>query len=393
MHNEGWIKKALDDIATDGRERTLNVYPTVGGVINLDGKPALNFSSNDYLNLSKHPAVRLGAIKALEEYGPGSCASRLVTGTLPCHAELEEELAEFMKFSRCLVVGTGYLANLTAVNTILGRDDFVVADRLVHASLIDGMILSQSKILRFRHNDLEDLRGILQKVNERRKKTQRLLVITESVFSMDGDLAPITEIATLAHEFGGMLLVDEAHALGVFGENGRGIVPESGVKELVNLVTGTLSKSFASYGGFILSSREMQKLIINRGRSFIYNTALPPSVIGSSLAALKVMKNNGEMGVELLRRARKFRNELRLSGLDLIHSESQIIPLLVGDNNRAVQLSARLKEKGVIGVPIRSPTVPEGTARIRLSVTLAHSDEQLSRAAELVAEAVREEGL
>ncbi len=383
MRAEEWIGKELARLETAKLDRRLVSYPGVGGWIEMEGRRVMNLSSNDYLDLAYHPEVRAASRDFLERYGCGATASRLVSGTLAAHEELEEALAAHKGRPAALVFGSGFLANIGAIPALVGRGDSVIADKLVHASIIDAIVLSRANFYRFRHNDLDHLRSLLDRPAEGRR-----LVVTESVFSMDGDLAPLTEIVSLAVDHGAMVMVDEAHATGVFGSSGGGLIRECGLEESVNVSMGTLSKALGGYGGFIACSNDLKKLLVNRARGFIYTTGLPPAVVGSALGALKAVERIGDLGTRLLANASAFRRRLRDAGLDTGGSESQIVPVILGDNGRTLAVADRLRSAGILAAAIRPPTVPEGTARLRLSVTLAHTPEDLARAAEAIIEAV-----
>ena len=388
MQGEDWMESALAELRAAHLERRLTTYPATGGRITLDGRTLLNFSGNDYLGLARHPRVIEAAAKALHEYGAGATASRLVTGTLPLHEELERRLAEFKGYPSALVFGSGYLTNAGTISAVMGPDDLVLADRLAHASLIDAAVLSRARLLRFRHNDPTHLDELLSTHPGRRR-----LVVTESVFSMDGDLAPLPDLAAVAAKHDAMLLVDEAHATGVFGPGGAGLISEQGLADRVTLSMGTLSKALGGYGGFVACSESMRAWLINRARAFIYTTAPPPSALGAALGALTVLSKRPDIGRELLSRAARFRKCLADAGLNTLNSASQIVPLNVGDNAKAVALAQRLKEEGLLAVAIRPPTVPPGTARIRFSISLAHEPADLENAAETIIGAARAEGL
>ena len=388
MNREAWIEELLIGLRAEHAERRICVYPGSGGKVRMDGREFLNFSSNDYLSLSKHPRVVAAARQALDEYGAGSAASRLVTGTLPIHEQLERRLADFKGYPAALVFGSGYLANAGVIPSLVSRDDTVFADKLVHASLIDAIRLSRAELVRFRHNDIRHIEELLKK-----NPAGRRLVVTESVFSMDGDLAPLPEIAAAASKHDAMLMIDEAHATGVFGPSGSGLIREHQIESFVNVSMGTLSKAMGSYGGFVACSTNMRELFVNRARAFIYTTALPPSVMASSIAALDVLRTSPELGVELLKRAELFRKTLKAAGLDTMQSASQIIPVRVGENAKALALAERLRASGILAVAIRPPTVPHGSARLRLSITLDHSDNDLARAAEIIITAAKAEGV
>lgn len=345
----------------------------------------LNFSSNDYLNLARHPAVVAAAERALHAAGAGATASRLVSGTQPLHEELEARLARLKGYPAALLFGSGYLANLGILGALVGRDDQVFADRLVHASLMDAAVLSRAELLRFRHNDAQHLDELLQKNSGGSRK----LVVTESLFSMDGDLAPLPEIAAVAQRHGALLLVDEAHATGVFGPGGSGLIREHKLESAVNLSMGTASKALGGYGGFVACSESMRALLINRARAFIYTTAPPPAAVGAALGALDLLAQNPGWGAKLLCRAGVFRDALRAAGFDVMSSASQIIPIQVGANARTLELAEKLRDAGLLVIAIRPPTVPEGTARLRLSVTLAHNEGDLAYAADVIRAALR----
>jgi len=334
----------------------------------------LDFSSNDYLNFSRDPRVVAGAQSALEQFGAGSTASRLVSGSLACHTRFEMELAAWKDCDAALLFGSGYLTALGCVRSFVGQGDVVLADRLSHACLLDAGRGSGARVDRFRHNDLEHLDARLAKHHGK-----RVLVVTESVFSMDGDLAPIEEIAELvAANPHAMLLVDEAHAAGVFGP---GLAHQV---DGVDLQMGTLSKSFGSYGGYVGLSADHKDWLVNTSRSLIYTTAPPPASIGAALAGLKILRDEPELGDRLLERAGEFCRKLWEAGFDTLDSDSQIVPLVIGEDGDCLAAAAELKAEGIHVVAIRPPTVPEGTARLRFSITLAHSAEELDRTADTV---------
>lgn len=384
-----WIEAGLRQLREDGLERSLRELPGTGGKIRAAEGDLINFSSNDYLDFARNEKIISAAVDALKSYGAGSVSSRLVSGTLPCHSELERRLAKFKGLPAALVFGSGYLTNLGVIPALVDREGVIIADKLAHASLIDGSILSRANLKRFQHNDCDHLVKLLQNEKSARQK----LVITESVFSMDGDLAPLKEIASVCTEHNAMLLVDEAHATGIFGPSGAGQVRELKLENQTAVSMGTLSKSIGAYGGFVACSSELHDWFVNRARAFIYSTALPPVMAGAALEALNILEHTPALGRELLSRAENFRRRLQQAGLNTGNSASQIIPLIAGKNEKALALAGRLRERGILAVAIRPPTVPEGTARIRLSVTLGHSENDLSRAANLIIEAARAEGL
>jgi 8-amino-7-oxononanoate synthase len=383
---EDWIEPILNSAREQGLERRARVYPEAGGIIKIDGKEIINFSSNDYLDLARHPHVMDRAREALDQYGVGSTASRLVTGTLPIHEELEERLAREKGYEAALVFGSGYMANAGTIPVLAGREDIIFADRLVHASMIDACRLSGAKLVRFAHNDPEALE---QRLQQHADHGGRKLIITESVFSMDGDLAPLREIADLGEKYGVMVMVDEAHASGAFGPEGAGLIREHGLENTVTVSMGTMSKAMAGYGGYIACSASLRRLLISSARAFIYTTAPPPAVIGSALGALDVFEASPRLGSILQANADYFRSLLHDAGLDTMQSRSQIIPVVIGDNEKTLAVSQKLREEGIIAAAIRPPTVPAGSARLRISITLAHLVDDLERAAKLIISAVK----
>jgi 8-amino-7-oxononanoate synthase len=386
---ETWIDDEQQVRRLHGLERQLTAWNRTGPLLELGGRTVLNFSSNDYLGLARHPHVLKRAGEALQRYGAGATASRLVVGSLDCHDELEARLAGLKGYPAALVFGSGFAANLGLVGALVGREDHVFIDRLAHASLVDAAVLSRAKVHRFQHNESPHLDRLLAGAPGKGRR----LVLTESVFSMDGDLAPLADIARIAEQQGAMVLVDEAHATGVFGPRGAGRVRAEGVEALVNLSMGTLSKALGGGGGFVACSEAMRVRLINHARTFVYSTAIPPVMVGAALGALEVMEREPDLGARLLSRAEKFRLRLQSAGVVTGDSVSQIIPVMIGDNERAMRLHRRLLDEGLLVVPIRPPTVPPGSARLRLSIMLDHTDEALDQAAELIIKGMQAEGL
>ncbi len=371
MKNESWLEDSLKILREQHLEREIHTRRS----------PArLDFSTNDYLALSRHPAVTAAAAKALCDFGSGSTASRLVSGSLPIHDELEQQIAAHKGYPSALIFGSGYLANIGVLPTLVGRGDDVFADRLIHASLVDAIQLSRARLRRFHHNDI----GHLAELLARCPATGKRLVITESVFSMDGDLAPLPEIAAIAEHYEAMLMVDEAHALGVFGPSGAGLVAQHKLQSKVHVVMSTLSKAIGSYGATVACSDKLRSLLVHRARSLIYSTAPAPATIGAALGALEVMRTQPDMGRELLARADRLRTRLNELGFDTRPSASQIIPIRIGENEVALAFAERLRARGLRAIAIRPPTVPPGTARIRLSVTLAHAEADIDEAANTI---------
>lgn len=379
------IENDLKRLSEESLLRKPRELSALGTRIEMHGKTYLNFASNDYLNLSRRPEILAAAREALEQHGSGTGSARLLSGTSNLHAELEREFADFVGTESSVLFSAGYLANLAAVSTFARRNDVIFADKLVHASLIDACALSRAKLVRYRHNDLGHLRDLLRSESAVRKSDSEFVILSDAVFSMDGDLADLPGLSEVAKEFSAQLVVDEAHAIGVFGECGRGLVSAKGVEHEVFLRSATFSKAFASYGGIVACTSEAQKYLYSKARSFIFNTSLPASVVASSLAALKIIKAEPSLGLRLLAHAKYFADELTWRGVNVICKGSQIVPILVGSSERALVLSQKLMDQGIFAPAIRPPTVPEGEARIRFSITLGHTLEELARAAEVVA--------
>ncbi len=385
MHNETWIADELAQLRRGGLERQLRETP-LPGARHDDASQPLNFASNDYLGLCRAPELVAAAQAAAARWGAGAAASRLVTGTLPIHTLLEERLAELKGYPAALLFGSGYMANAGIIPAIVGRHDWLVVDRLAHASILDAAIISRAELRRFQHNDPQHLAEILR----RRPAGARCLIVTESVFSMDGDRAPLAEIAALAAQHDAMLMVDEAHATGVFGPGGAGLTAELKLESSVNIAMGTLSKALGAYGGFCACSNDMRALLVNRARALIFSTAPPPAAAGAALAALDYLAAHPDAGREVLARAASFRARLQAAGLNTGSSDSQIIPVIIGDNQRALEIAGALRQNGILAPAIRPPTVPAGTARIRFTVTLAHTPADLEQAAAIIIKIVKQ---
>jgi 8-amino-7-oxononanoate synthase len=349
----------------------------VAPIVERDGRRLLNLSSNNYLGLADHPAVK-AAMAAAAERGAGATSSRLVVGTDRHSLELEQRIAAFKGVEAALLFGTGYLANLGVLSAILSRDDAVFSDRLNHASIWDGIRLSRATLYRYDHADADHLESLLCE-SEGRGHARRLIV-TESVFSMDGDVAPLEAIADLAERFGAALVVDEAHAGGVFGPHGEGYGHHLGIEGRVDVSIGTFGKAFGVYGAYAAGSSAWIRYLVNRCRPFIFTTALPPAVIGGIEAALELVRQAHEPRRALAESATRFRTHLVGLGLDVATSTTQIVPVVVGENERALALAGALEERGVLAVAIRPPTVPPGTARLRFSLTAAHTDRDVDAA-------------
>lgn len=370
------IEEFLTIRAKEGLLRTLKpVFRRGDGVIYFNKKEYIDFSSNDYLGLSTHPKLIREAKKATDEFGTSSSASRLLSGDSQLHHRLEEKIADFKNKEAALFFNSGYQANAGIISSLYGKSDCIIMDRLSHASLIDGSLLSQAKLFRFRHNDAAHLELILKK---ERDKFKDVLIITETVFSMDGDIAPLEELVRLKEKYKCKIFVDEAHATGIFGKHGSGIVEEAGLAEKTDFIMGTFSKGLGGFGAYLAASQRVVDYLINACRSFIYSTALPPAVIACNLASIELIREEPDRRKELLAAAGYFRAGLKELGFD-VRGDSQIVPLILGSSRRAVEFAALIQKKGYWVLPIRPPAVPENEARLRFSLTTHHNKKILKK--------------
>lgn len=382
-----WIGTELASLDERSLRRRLRLAePRPGGRVCLDGRELLNLCSNDYLGL----ALDLGRIAAEIPVAPaGATASRLIVGNHPAVAALEAQLAAAKGTEAALLFGSGYLANVGTIPALVGPGDAVFSDRLNHASIVDGILLSRATLYRYRHGDTTHLRALL----EEHRGVPRKLLVTDSIFSMDGDLAPLREIAALRQEFGAILMVDEAHSAGLYGPGGAGLVAELGLRPAVDVQMGTLSKAYGCYGAYVAGSQRLIDWLINRARSVVYTTGLPPLLVELLRRALPLVAAANDRRHHLQANAAFWREGLRGLGLDIGASQSQVVPLLVGPADRALALAQDLEEHGVAALAIRPPTVPAGTARLRFSLMATHTRAELETALAVVAAAVARGGL
>ena len=357
--------------------------------IERDGHKLLNLSSNNYLGLADHPHMQEAAIAAIRAYGCGTGASRLITGTTPLHIQAEQRLAAFKKSERALLFTSGYHANMGVISSFVGHGDVVLSDELNHASIIDGCRLSGAERRIYPHNNTAALAQQLEEL-ARAGHTGTRLVVTDSVFSMDGDLAPLAEIAALCRKYDALLVVDEAHATGCLGPGGRGLVAQLGLETEITASISTLSKAFGTIGAFVTCDSLVHEFLLNVARPFIFTTALPPADLAASLAALDILEADPELPTRLQHKAAFFRAGLQKLGFQTMASETQIVPLLIGDTTRTLAMAERLRAYGVYAVAIRPPTVPEGAARLRFSIMASHTEDDLAFALEGIARAGRE---
>jgi 8-amino-7-oxononanoate synthase len=371
----------------DGLRRSLRVIESAqAGRVTYDGRSVIMLSSNNYLGLAAHPRVKQAAIAATARYGVGSGASRLVAGNLEPIRQLEENLARLKGAEAALVFGSGYLANLGTITALMGPGDTIFSDELNHASLIDGCRLAKTELRIYRHCDLGHLRDLL----EGSAGDGRRLIVTDSIFSMDGDSAPLREIVELARRFNAAIMIDEAHAVGVIGPNGAGLAGELGLQEQIDVQMGTLSKALGAYGAYVAGSKVFVDFLINRARSFIYTTGLPPSVAAAADAAVEIMRAEPERRQRLWNNASYLRERLEAAGFSFGRTQSPILPLIVGESQAAVGMTKGLFERGVYAIAIRPPTVPAGTARIRLTPIADHTRADLDEAIGAIIECGRE---
>ena len=351
----------------------------------VDGRELVNFGSNDYLGLAADPRLAAAVAEAAQQEGCGSGASPLITGYAQAHRRLEERLAEFEGTEAALLFSSGFAANTGTVAALVGPGDVVFADRKNHASLLDGCRLSRADVRVYPHCDWQRLDELLAKAGNYRRR----LITTDSLFSMDGDLAPLDRLVEVAERHGAMLLVDEAHATGVFGRTGRGVAEQLGVEDRVDVRVGTLSKALGSVGGFVAGSRSLVEWLVNRARPYIFSTATPSAVAAAVLVALDIVRGEPERRQRLLARAESLRNELIAQGWKVGNSASQIIPLMVGEPARALELTAALRNRGFFVPAVRPPTVPQGESRLRISLTYGHTEEMVAALLQVLADMQR----
>src|SRR5215469_15586531 len=353
-------------------------------VCTFDGRRVINLASNNYLGLTTHPKLREAALEATHRYGVGSGAVRTIAGTMKIHMELEEKIARFKNVEACVVFQSGFTANAGTVSSVLGKEDFIISDALNHASIIDGARLSKAKILVFEHKNIADAEDKLASVkNEPGKK----LLISDGVFSMDGDIGPLPPLCDLAQKYGAIMMVDDAHASGVLGRNGRGTIDHFNVHGRVDIQVGTLSKAIGALGGYVCGSRDLIDFLYHRARPFLFSTSHPPSVAATCIAAFDVLEQEPERIEKLWENTRFWKKELGLLGFDIggkstPASETPITPIIIGDGKLTMEFSRELFKEGVLGTGIAFPTVAEGKARIRTIMTAKHTHEQLDQALE-----------
>ena len=378
-----FLTDQLNDLRAKGTHFKLRVLgDEQAPVCTFDGKKVINLASNNYLGLTTHPKLREAALEATRKYGVGSGAVRTIAGTMKIHMELEEKIARFKNVEACVVFQSGFAANAGTVSAILGKEDFIISDQLNHASIIDGARLSRAKILVFEHKNTAQAEERLASV---KNEPGRKLLISDGVFSMDGDIGQLPALCDLAEKYGAVMMVDDAHASGVLGRNGRGTIDHFNVHGRVDIQVGTLSKAIGALGGYVCGTRDLIDFLYHRARPFLFSTSHPPSVAATCIAAFEVLENEPERIEKLWENTRFWKKELALLGYDIGGkttpvSETPITPIIIGDGKLTMEFSRELFKEGVLGTGITFPTVPEGKARVRTIMTATHTQEELEQA-------------
>ncbi len=388
-----WMEEELERLKEEGRYVTIRTLESPQGAwIVVDGKKVLNLCSNNYLGFANDPRLKENAKKYIDEWGVGPGAVRTIAGTMKIHVELEKKLAEFKRVDAAILFQTGFNANLGVIPSVVGKEDVIFSDRLNHASIIDGARLSKAKIVVYEHIDPDDL---YKKMKEYAPeyKGKRMLVVTDGVFSMDGDIAPLDKLYEIANEFGAIMMVDDAHGEGVLGEAGRGIVDHFGLHGKVDIEVGTLSKAFGIIGGFAAGKQIIIDYLKQKARPFLFSSAPTPADVGAAMAAVDVLMESGELVERLWDNAKYFKEKMKALGFDTGISQTPITPVILGEEKLAQEFSKRLFEEDIFAQAIVYPTVPLGTARIRVMISAAHSKEDLDFAVEKFAKVGRELGV
>ncbi len=377
--NTAWIRQELQQLREAGLFTNIRTIDSpMGAWVTIDGRRMLNFCANNYLGLANDPRLREAAQEAIDEYGVGPGAVRTIAGTMSLHTRLEQRLAEFKNAEACITFQSGFTANLGAIPALVGREDVVFSDELNHASIIDGCRLSRARVVRYAHNDVDDLRRQIAAAGDYR----RAMIITDGVFSMDGDIAPLDKIADVAEEHGFLLMVDDAHGEGVLGHGGRGIVDHFGLHGRVDVEVGTLSKAFGVVGGMVSGKQDIVDWLRQRGRPFLFSSAMTPPDVAACIEAVNILESSTELVDRLWNNARLFRQGMQQMGFDTGHSQTPIVPVMLGEAPLAQQFSRRLFEEGVFAMAIGYPTVAQGKARIRVMNSAAHSASDIEQALE-----------
>lgn len=375
-----WIEQELAELAARGLSANIRVIDSpMDAWVTIDGRRVLNFCANNYLGLANHPRLREAAKRAIDRYGIGPGAVRTIAGTMTLHVELERKLAEFKQAEACITFQSGFMANLATIPALMGEGDLIFSDELNHASIIDACRLSKARTVRYAHNDVDDLRRKLAEHPQARRR----LIVSDGVFSMDGDIAPLDKLVETAEEHGAILMIDDAHGEGVLGRGGRGIVDHFGLHGRVDIEVGTLSKAFGVVGGMVAGKKPIVEWLRQRGRPFLFSSAMTVPDVAACIEAVDILRESDELVARLWENARLLRSGMQALGFDTGRSETPIIPLMLGEAPLAQEFSRRLFEKGVFAMAIGYPTVPMGKARIRVMNSAAHSKSDLEQALEI----------
>ena len=391
-----YLKEQMDELKRKGTYFKLRVLEDeCAPECTFDGKHVINLASNNYLGLTTHPKLREAAIAATKKYGVGPGAVRTIAGTMKLHMELEEKIARFKNVEACVVFQSGFTANAGTVSAILGKEDFIISDELNHASIIDGARLSRAKILVYRHKDVAHAEEHLASVKD---QPGRKLLITDGVFSMDGDIGPLPGLCDIAEKYGAIMMVDDAHSSGVLGKNGRGTIDHFNVHGRVDVQVGTLSKAIGAIGGYVCGSRDLIDFLYHRARPFLFSTSHPPSVTATCIAAFDVLEQEPQLIENLWKNTRFFKKELgnlgfNIGGVNTPPSETPITPIIVGDGKLTMEFSRELFKEGVMATGIAFPTVAEGKARIRTIMTATHTQDEMDRALEILGRVAKRMGI
>lgn len=382
-----WIEKEIENLKEQGLYKHIRtIQSPVGAEIIVDGKKVLNFCSNNYLGFANHPELKKAAKEAIDKYGVGPAAVRTIAGTMDLHLELEKLLAEFKKAEDVISFQSGLIANISTIPALVGETDVIFSDELNHASIIDGCRLSKATVVRFKHADAVDLEKVIKENLNYPKK----LIITDGVFSMDGDIAPLDKIVEVAEKYDCLTMVDDAHGEGVLGEAGRGIVDYYKLHGRVDVEVGTLSKAFGVVGGFVAGKKIIVDWLRQKARPFLFSSAATPADVAASIEAVKILSNSGSLVKKLWDNAKYFKSGLKKAGFDIGKSETPITPIMLGEAKLAMEFSKKLFAKGIFAVAIGYPTVPMGKARIRVMISAAHTRQHLDRALKIFTEVGQE---
>lgn len=391
VHELKYLQDSIQELKDQGVYRQLPVLETANQPeVILNGKSVINLSSNNYLGFATHPRMKKAAIEAIEKYGVGSGAVRTIVGNMDIHEELERKLAAFKREEAVMMFQSGFNCNAGVIQAVTGAGDLILSDELNHASIIDGSRLSKADRAVYKHSDMEDLERVLR---EKRSQYKNVLIITDGVFSMDGDIAKLPEIVEIAEKYECMTYVDDAHGSGVLGESGRGTVDHFHLHGRIDFTVGTLSKALGVIGGYVAGSQTMKDWLSHRGRPLLFSTSLPPAAVGALIEAVDLLTESTEYTDRLWENSKYFKAKMRELGYNIGNSETPITPVIIGEESKAMQFSRNLLENGVFVSPIVFPTVPKGTGRVRVMVTAAHTTEQLDRAVEAFAKVGREMGI